>query len=59
MALLSKIGRPEKFNAVTLAEILASYAGFHLLDIPESERLSWIDKAQYALDGLVREASIS
>lgn len=59
MPRLTSIGRPEKFDAVTLAEITASYAGLHLRDMTASARQQRIDNAQWILEQLVQEAEIT
>jgi hypothetical protein len=57
--LLTKIGKPDAFNAVTLAEAQASHEGVHLADMNPSERQRWVDRAQWHFEFLVQRAEIS
>lgn len=52
MPLITKILKPEEFNATTVARLLYDTGAFGWEFLTEEERLPLIDKSQFILDGL-------
>jgi len=58
MPLLTRIGKPGKFNSTELAIIIAEDQGVSLSNMSQAERRRAVDRAQRILEAFIREAEI-
>jgi hypothetical protein len=59
MPVLTRIGKPSKFNSTELAIIIAEDHGVRLSGMSQAERRMAVDRAQRILEAFIREAEIT